>query len=103
MRREDHGDGFHAAFAVAHDAIDAAVAAQLALADEPCRRSERCSSGTGLHSGPAELRDGDYYGTFSHRTPPPLVPACGVGDDTLDPELARIVDGGFTRKTEALS
>ena len=29
------GDGFHAAFGTAHDAVDAAVAAQLALGEEP--------------------------------------------------------------------
>ena len=29
------GDGFHAAFATAHDAIDAAVVAPLALVSEP--------------------------------------------------------------------
>ena len=29
------GDGFHAVFGTAHDAVDAAVAAQLALGAEP--------------------------------------------------------------------
>jgi predicted ATPase/class 3 adenylate cyclase len=56
------GDGFHAAFASARDAIDAAVDAQLALSAEawdgaPLRVR------MGVHSGHAEVRDGDYYGT----------------------------------------
>ena len=42
------GDGFHAAFATAHDAIDAAVAAQLALAARAVGRD-----------GPVAGADGD--------------------------------------------
>lgn len=61
------GDGFHAAFAVAHDAIDAAVAAQLALASEPWSETGPLLVRMGVHSGPAELRDGDYYGTAVNR------------------------------------
>jgi class 3 adenylate cyclase len=53
------GDGFHAAFAAGHDAIDAAVAAQLALAGEPWGATGPLVVRMGIHSGPAELRDGD--------------------------------------------
>ncbi len=35
------GDGVHAAFGTAHDAVDAAVAAQLALGNEPWEATER--------------------------------------------------------------
>jgi len=61
------GDGFHAAFAAGHDAIDAAVAGQIALATEPWAATGPLLVRMGVHSGPAELRDGDYYGTAVNR------------------------------------
>jgi predicted ATPase len=54
------GDGVAAAFASAADACAAAVDAQLRLRDVlPVRM--------GLHSGEAELRDGDYFGSTLNR------------------------------------
>ena len=61
------GDGFHAAFATAHDALDAAVAAQLALAAERWEATGLYRCGWVIHTGHAELRDGDYYGTAVNR------------------------------------
>jgi predicted ATPase/class 3 adenylate cyclase len=61
------GDGFHAAFAAAHDAIDAAVAAQLTLGAEQWDTTGHLPVRMGIHSGPAEARDGDYYGTAVNR------------------------------------
>src|SRR4051812_33991400 len=61
------GDGFHAAFATAHDAIDAAVAAQRALADDAWEETGTLVVRMGIHTGPAEQRDGDYYGTAVNR------------------------------------
>ena len=61
------GDGFHAAFAVAHNAIDAAVAGQLTLAQEQWGETGPLRVRMGIHSGPAESRDGDYYGTAVNR------------------------------------
>jgi predicted ATPase/class 3 adenylate cyclase len=62
------GDGAHAAFAIASDAVEAAIAAQLALGSEawgdatgPLRVR------MGVHTGAAEIRDGDYYGTTLNR------------------------------------
>ncbi|AGB25441.1 hypothetical protein Mycsm_05240 [Mycobacterium sp. JS623] len=52
------GDGVVAAFASPKAAVDAAVAAQLAL-ELPVR--------TGIATGEAELRDGDYFGTVLNR------------------------------------
>ena len=50
------GDGVAAVFASASDAVAAAVDAQARLADVlPVRM--------GLHTGEAELRDGDYFGS----------------------------------------
>ncbi len=61
------GDGFHAAFHDPGPAVAAAVAAQLALGAEPWSLPERLRVRMGIHSGPAELRDGDYYGTPVNR------------------------------------
>ena len=61
------GDGVHAAFADAQDAIDAAVAGQLALREAALGATAPLVVRMGIHSGPAELRDGDYYGTTLNR------------------------------------
>ena len=61
------GDGFHAAFGTAHDAVDAAVAAQLALEIEAWDLPGPLLVRMGLHTCEAELRDGDYYGSAVNR------------------------------------
>jgi predicted ATPase/class 3 adenylate cyclase len=61
------GDGFHAAFGAAQGAVDAAVAAQLALVAEAWEATGPLRVRMGIHSGPAELRGGDYYGTAVNR------------------------------------
>ena len=61
------GDGAHAVFADAHGAIGAAVEAQQALGAEPWALPEPLTVRMGVHTGPAELRDGDYYGTAVNR------------------------------------
>ncbi|HXY94961.1 MAG TPA: adenylate/guanylate cyclase domain-containing protein, partial [Acidimicrobiia bacterium] len=57
------GDGAHAAFANASHAIDAARAAQSGLAAEEWGVTGPLRVRMGIHTGPAEVRDGDYYGT----------------------------------------
>jgi predicted ATPase/class 3 adenylate cyclase len=59
------GDGYHAVFRDPGPAVDAAVAAQLALSAEEWPIPMRARMG--IHTGPAELRDGDYYGTPVNR------------------------------------
>src|SRR3954453_3938212 len=56
------GDGFHAAFARATDAVAAALAAQRRLLAEPWGRAGPVRVRMALHTGVAEERDGDYYG-----------------------------------------
>jgi class 3 adenylate cyclase/DNA-binding SARP family transcriptional activator len=56
------GDGVHAAFANASDAIHAAIAAQLALHAEPWSETGALRVRMGVHTGTAEQRNGDYYG-----------------------------------------
>jgi predicted ATPase/class 3 adenylate cyclase len=64
------GDGFHAVFETAIDAVHATLAAQRAFqASELFENSEASSLRVrmGLHTGEAELRDGDYYGQSLNR------------------------------------
>jgi len=61
------GDGFHAAFATPREAISAAIDAQVALGAELWAATGPLRVRMGIHSGPAELREGDYYGTAVNR------------------------------------
>ncbi len=61
------GDGFHAAFRTAQDAIGAALDAQAALASEPWAATGPLLVRMGLHTGETQERDGDYYGTAVNR------------------------------------
>jgi predicted ATPase/class 3 adenylate cyclase len=61
------GDGYHAVFRAARDAVDAAVAAQHALAAADWATGEPLKVRMGVHTGEAQSRDGDYYGTATNR------------------------------------
>ena len=61
------GDGIHAVFATAHDALDAAIDAQAALVGESWDETEPLRVRMGLHTGETELRDSDYYGGAANR------------------------------------
>jgi predicted ATPase/class 3 adenylate cyclase len=61
------GDGVHAVFASASDAVAGALAAQRALTAEPWPTTVALKVRMGIHSGEADLRDGDYYGTAVNR------------------------------------
>jgi predicted ATPase/class 3 adenylate cyclase len=61
------GDGAHAAFAVAADAMMACLAAQRELTGHVWGEL-RIKSRMALHTGAAELRDGDYFGATLNRT-----------------------------------
>ena len=81
------GDAFCAAFATAPSAIEAALAAQRALRAERWPERAVIRVRMALHTGAAELRDGDYFG-------PPLnqvarLMATGHGGQTLLSEITR--------------
>jgi predicted ATPase/DNA-binding SARP family transcriptional activator len=61
------GDGFHAVFATAHDAVTAAVAAQRALLADDWNIAQTVRVRMGIHTGEAEVRDGDYSGGAVNR------------------------------------
>jgi predicted ATPase/class 3 adenylate cyclase len=84
------GDGIHAVFPVAASGVAAAIDGQLALMNEPwdvCPIRVRM----GLHTGAAELRDGDYYGSVLNRAARLMSVAHGgqVVVSQLTEELAR--------------
>ena len=76
---KQRGDGFHAAFGTANDAVVAAVAAQVALGDRPWGETGPFRVRIGLHTGTAEARDGDYYGSVLNRRAPRLEAAAHGG------------------------
>lgn len=61
------GDGVHAAFERIGDACWAAVAAQLELSAHPWEETGPLQVRMGLHTGEAERRDSDYYGTMVNK------------------------------------
>jgi predicted ATPase/class 3 adenylate cyclase len=61
------GDGMAAAFGSAWAAVQAALAAQRWLAAEPWPTATPLRVRMGLHTGEAEWRDGDYFGTVVNR------------------------------------
>jgi predicted ATPase len=62
------GDGMAAAFGSASSAVSAALAAQQSLQAEPWPTAIPLRVRMGLHTGEAEWRDGDYFGTVVNRT-----------------------------------
>src|SRR5256884_3523896 len=79
------GDAFYAAFATAPSAVDAALAAQRSLHAEQWPEYAPIRARMALHTGAAEMRDGDYFG-------PPLnhvarLLAVGHGGQTLLSEI----------------
>jgi predicted ATPase/class 3 adenylate cyclase len=79
------GDGFHAAFGTARDALEAALAAQQALAGEPPVQGVVVKVRMGVHTGEARLRDGDYYGAELNRAA--RLMAVGHGGQVLVSEV----------------
>ena len=71
------GDAFCVAFPVATGALEAAVAAQRLLRDEPWQDIERLKVRIGIHTGSAESRDGDFFGPVLNRVSRLLAAAHG--------------------------
>jgi len=72
------GDAFCAAFPVAISALEAAVAAQRLLRDEPWQEDmEPIKVRMGIHTGSAESRDSDYFGPVLNRVSRLLAAAHG--------------------------
>src|SRR3954470_13147743 len=67
IRPRGEGDSRFAVFAGAPGAVAAALAIQRALAAEPWGTPRPISVRIGVHTGQAQLRDGDYYGSAVNR------------------------------------
>jgi class 3 adenylate cyclase len=63
------GDGVHAVFRTAHDAVCAALDAQEALSVQEWGVTGALRVRLGVHTGECELRGGDYYGSVVNRAP----------------------------------
>lgn len=67
VRPRGEGDSRFAVFTLATDAVEAAVAIQKALFDEPWLTPTPLRVRVALHTGDADLRVGDYYGSAVNR------------------------------------
>jgi predicted ATPase/class 3 adenylate cyclase len=86
------GDGVAAAFQRAGDAVAAAVSAQRALAAEPWPEGVVVRVRMGLHTGEAEERDGNYFGTPLNRAAR-LMAAANGGQIVISELTAGLVSG----------
>jgi predicted ATPase/class 3 adenylate cyclase len=68
LKHKGEGDSAFAVFSRASDAVAAAIAAQRALGVEPWPDGCVIRVRMAVHTGEAELRDGDYYGPAVNRT-----------------------------------
>lgn len=75
------GDAFCIAFSEPPDALSMAHGVQKALAEEPWQDIEPLRIRMGLHTGPAELRDEDYFGPTLNRVA--RIMGAGHGGQTL--------------------
>ena len=81
VRPRGEGDSRFAVFPLATDAVEAAVAIQKALFDEPWLTPTPLRVRVALHTGDADLRAGDYYGSAVNRCA--RLRSAGHGGQTL--------------------
>jgi class 3 adenylate cyclase len=81
IRPRGEGDSRFAVFTSAPNAVSAAVTIQRAFAEEQWRTPRPIKVRIGVHSGEAELRDGDYYGSAVNRCA--RIRGIGHGGQTL--------------------
>ena len=82
-------------FATATDAVAMAIDALRAFDAEPWGATGPLVIRIGMHTGTAELRDGDYYGTPVNRASRVMAAAHG-GQAVLSHASAELVRGGLT-------
>ena len=87
------GDGLHAAFATAHDAVDSCIDAQQQLGIEPWPAATGpLKVRMGVHTGEADIRDGDYFGQALNRAA--RLMAVGHGGQVLASESVETITRG---------
>jgi predicted ATPase/class 3 adenylate cyclase len=84
------GDGLHAVFAAAADAAGAVLAGQRTVRAEPWPDTAPLRVRMALHTGEAELRDGDYYGPALNRAARLMAVAAG-GQSLISQTTAAVI------------
>lgn len=89
------GDGLHAVFSTSHEATAAAISSQLSLAAEqwPTIAPDELKVRIGIHTGEAQKRDGDYFGSAVNRTA--RIMAIGHGGQILLSSVTANMVGDF--------
>ncbi len=95
------GDGVHAVFRAAPDAVAMAADALRALAEETWGATGPLAVRVGIHTGTAELREGDYYGTAVNRASRIMAAAHG-GQVLVSQASAELVRDSLTDELELL-
>ena len=85
------GDGFHAAFDDPLDALTASLAFQHALADLSATSGLGLEARCGMHAGPVERRDDDYFGPAVNHAQRIMAAAHG-GQILLSQAVASLVE-----------
>ena len=85
------GDGFHAVFDDPLDALTASVAFQHSLADPSATSGLALQVRCGMHAGPVERRDNDYFGPAVNHAQRIMAAAHG-GQILLSEAVARLVE-----------
>ena len=99
VRPRGEGDSRFAVFLDPADAARAAVVIRAALEAEPWETSSPIRVRTGIHTGEAELREGDYYGTVVNRCA--RIRSSGEpGQILLSAITARLLDGSVPDGTK---
>jgi predicted ATPase/class 3 adenylate cyclase len=98
VRPRGEGDSRFAVFPRATDAVTAACSIQVGLQTEPWRTSRPLRVRMALHTGEADVRDGDYYGSAVNRCARLRALAHG-GQILLSATTARLAQEGMTGKS----
>jgi len=92
------GDGLHAVFARASDALSACLSAQLAFQQEETKEPACIRVRMALHTGSAQERDGDYFGSCVNRAA--RLMGIGHGGQVLLSEVSQgLVKGSLPQGT----
>src|SRR5690349_15246809 len=99
VRPRGEGDSLFCVFVRASDAVAAALAGQRALAAEDWGAVGPLRVRMGLHTGEADLREGDYYGSAVNRCA--RIRGAGQGGEVLLSEVtAKLVRGSLPDDTQ---
>jgi predicted ATPase/class 3 adenylate cyclase len=88
------GDGLHAAFPTAREAVAAATAMQAALKDRASSASLPLTVRMGVHTCEAQVRDGDYFGSGVNRAAR-LMSVANGGQILVSGLTAELLEGEF--------